>query len=104
MFNPYLNKISFDAFTMDAPPCPKCNTTTVVIIPTTNTHAASSRCPNCGKFFRWLGKNELSHYIKQELIVTPSPDVHCSDHDSNNPPSDQIDNDHTSASMHTHIN
>jgi len=59
-FDPFQNKIPFEPFTMDSQPCPKCNCKQVLIAPTANTHAASSRCDGCGKFFRWLGKRELN--------------------------------------------
>jgi hypothetical protein len=76
MFNPFQNKIIFESFTLDSQPCPKCSCKQVLIAPTTNTHAASSRCAGCGKFFRWLGKGELHTHATQHpqstsLSTTP---------------------------------
>jgi len=70
MFNPFQNKIVFDSFTLEAPPCPKCSSTKVRIAPTYNTHAASCHCADCGKFYRWLGKNELLCYMHQSSETT----------------------------------
>ena len=58
-FDPYANKVQFEAFTLDSAPCAKCICTKALIAPTNNTHAASARCSKCGKFYRWLGKREL---------------------------------------------
>jgi hypothetical protein len=62
-FDQYANKLQFQPFTVDSAPCCKCTCTTVLIVPTNNVHAASARCQNCGKFFRWLGKWELEKLV-----------------------------------------
>lgn len=79
MFNPFSNKLPFEAFTVDSSGCPKCACTKVLIAPTANTHAASARCANCDKFFRWLGKRELQSLIFQHTCSQdppkPAPDT-----------------------------
>ena len=75
MFNPFANKIQFESFVVDSSkPC-ACGCSQVLISPTNNTHAASARCPGsrmglgadlglgCGKFHRWLGKQELKDLL-----------------------------------------
>ena len=64
-FDPFANKLNFESFTLTSAPCPKCACTQVLIAPTQNTHAASARCPKCGKFYRWLGKRELESLAMQ---------------------------------------
>jgi hypothetical protein len=67
VFNPFANKLQFQPFTLESSPCPKCGCDKVLIAPTINTHAASSRChnPKCKRFFRWLGKWELQDLVAQ---------------------------------------
>jgi hypothetical protein len=77
MFDPFVNKLVFKSFILDCPACPKCGSTKALIAPTQNTHAASSRCSNCDKFYRWLGKHELRRLLRfAGLLEEPSPQTH----------------------------
>jgi hypothetical protein len=72
LFDPFANKVRFEAFTVNSSePCPKCGCTGVLIAPTNNTHAASSHCSKCGRFYRWLGKTELALLARQHHVTLP---------------------------------